>query len=234
MKKKLAKLSPRKQLGLVCAGLLLFALAGYFMLVAPQSSQAAKVQAEVEATQLQLAQAQAAASRIVKPQPIRVADLFRLARAMPDQEDMPGIILELNRLAADSGISFDSITPRELTPMSGYQVSGLDLEFQGNFYSLSDFLLRLRSLVAVRGGTLDAQGRLFSVEALQFDEGASLFPQIKATLNLNAYVYGTGTTATPAAPALPSTTTTTPASAGSAPSTPPVAPTGATAAGATP
>ena len=50
---------------------------------------------------------------------IRVADVYRLTKAMPDQVDMPGIILELNQIAEDSGITFEQYTPATTaTPIS--------------------------------------------------------------------------------------------------------------------
>ena len=44
----------------------------------------------------------------------------------------------------------------------------IDLAFEGNYFSLTDFLYRLRRLVEVRHGKLDATGRLFSVGKIDF------------------------------------------------------------------
>ena len=108
-----------------------------------------------------------------------------------------------------------------------YQQIGIDLAFEGRFYDLSDFLYRLRNLVAVHGGALNATGRLFSVDSIAFDQGSLHFPQVKATLTVSAYNFGDGTAApVPAA----ATASTAPASEGSQPI--PAAPPGATAAGA--
>jgi hypothetical protein len=94
----------------------------------------------------------------------------------------------------------------------------ISLEFTGNFYDLNDFLFRLRSLVAVRGGALQASGRLFSVDSLEFTQGSGGFPNISAKINVKAYVYGTGAApapTTPAAPATPPPTPSDPASVAS-------------------
>ena len=87
----------------------------------------------------------------------------------------------------------------------------IDLTFAGNFYGLSDFLYRLRNLVAVQKGRLIANGRLFAVDKLQFVEGDGGFPAIKALLTVSAFLYGTGPVAgaAPTAPALPTDTTAT-------------------------
>jgi len=77
----------------------------------------------------------------------------------------------------------------------------IDLVFDGNYYELSDFLFRLRSLVRVKGGQLEATGRLFTVNNLNFVESEHAFPQIKATINVTAFVYGTGAAPAPGQPA---------------------------------
>lgn len=217
MKAKTRKISPAALSVLIGLGGALVLAAGMFLLVLPQRHQAADMKSQIADTELQITQArQAAAPKL--PQPIHVADLFKLVKAMPDNADMPGILLQLNQTAHDSGIDFDAITPQ--APVVGavpVQVP-ISLEFTGNFYDLNDFLFRLRSLVAVRGGALQASGRLFSVDSLEFTQGSGGFPNISAKINVKAYVYGTGAApapATPAAPATPPATPSDPASVAS-------------------
>jgi hypothetical protein len=123
---------------------------------------------------------------------------------MPDRADMSGVLLELNRIAADTGIRFESISPQTAVPISGYQAVPIVLTFDGNFYDLSDFLYRLRTLVHVDEGRLAASGRLFAIDTLDFAESPDGFPRIIASLVVDAFVYGTGAPAT----ATPATTTT--------------------------
>ena len=88
----------------------------------------------------------------------------------------------------------------------------ISVTFNGNFYNLADFLYRLRSLVSVHGGRLDATGRLFAVDTLSFNESDLKFPQIQATLVIDAFVYAAApapAVAPPAATPPASTTTTT-------------------------
>jgi hypothetical protein len=230
------QLDPRAQIGIAIAAPLLVLVLGWMMVVGPQKSQAAKVADEIVSVQQQIEQAHVAARAASKPEPIRAADIFRLATAMPDSADMPGIILQLSQVAQESGIQFTSITPSPVpTHGTGYETMKIDLSFSGNFYGLSDFLYRLRNLVGVRGGELKATGRLFAVEKLSFGEGKPAFPQINAALTLDAFVYGTvalpgaapvPAPTTPTDPNATSTTTTTTPTG----STPPA---GATAAGTT-
>ena len=221
------QLHPGALIGIVVGGVLLVGLAGWFLLVRPQGAklkslkaQTAEVQAKVDSYQQQVAAARAAPK-------IEVADVYRLAKAMPDRTDMPDLLLELSQLARDTGIRFDSVSPQSGAAIASYQVIPIAVTFNGNFYNLADFLYRLRSLVSVHGGRLDATGRLFSVDTLTFNESPLLFPQIQATLVIDAFVYGSGTP--PPLVATPTTTTTDTTSTTTTTST---APTGASATGA--
>jgi Tfp pilus assembly protein PilO len=188
---------------IVIAVLLVVTLAGYFVLISPQRSKSADLREEAQAIETQIQTLRIANAQVQKSEPIRVADLFRVSKAMPSTDDMPGVLLELNRIARETGIRFESITPQEPTDAGGYQRRPIDLVFDGNFYELSDFIFRLRSLVRVRGGQLEATGRLFTVNSLNFTESKRSFPRIKATLNVSAYVYGTGAPTSPPPPAAP-------------------------------
>jgi hypothetical protein len=222
-------------IAIVVAGLLVVTLAGYFLVISPQRSKAAELATEAGSIEAQIQALRIANAQVRNVEPIRVADLFRVSKAMPSTDDMPGVLLELNRIANETGISFESITPQEATDAGGYLRRPIDLVFDGNYYELSDFLYRLRSLVRVRGGQLEATGRLFTVNALNFVESERAFPRIKATLNISAYVYGTGAavpaqpTPAPAAPAPAQPAPAAPAPAQPSPSPPPA---GASATGA--
>ncbi|MCW2965904.1 MAG: hypothetical protein JWO17_3156 [Actinomycetia bacterium] len=245
MKKKLAALDPRLQFGAIGLGLLLLTVAGYLGIVSPEGVKATKVQKEADAVQAQIYQRRAELRAGLHPPTIQTADLFRLARAMPDRTDMPGIILTLSDLARSAGISFDLIEPATGNAVlsTSYETDRIHLLFNGDFYGLSDFLYRLRSLVSVRDARLDASGRLFNVDALTFTVPAGGFPQISAELFVNAYVYGSSAPAATTAPGATDTTATTTTSAPTTttastttttPSTGTPPPPGATAAGATP
>lgn len=204
------KLSPRTQIVVVAAGVLVIVLLGYFLLVSPQKQKAGTLSKQIDATNMQILQARALSHQSQRVEPIRVASLFRLTKAMPDEADMSGILLQLNLVAEQSGISFDSIQPGAAVLLSGYQAVPITISFTGNYYGLVDFLQRLRNLVDVQAGELDASGRLFAVDTLGFAEATSGFPQVAATLVVDAFVYGTGAPATSGAPApAPATTATT-------------------------
>jgi len=215
---KIRKPLPQQALiAIVVAAVLLFGFAAWFLLVHPQGgkltnlrAQAADVQAKIDAYNQQVAAARTAPK-------IEVADVYRLAKAMPDKTDMPDVLLELSQLARDTGISFETIAPEPAVGIGSYSVVPISVTFNGNFYDLADFLYRLRSLVTVNAGRLDATGRLFEVDTLSFNEGPAKFPQIQASLVIDAFVYAAAPAAppTPAAPAATTTSATTTTTGGS-------------------
>lgn len=204
----------------VAPALLIVAVVGYFLLVKPKQDAAADFGTEITQLEDQIDAAIAARDR-ANPRgdetTIRVADLFQLTKAMPDSTDMPGIVLELDSIAAESGVSFSSIAPSPVAAGTGFSKVPINLVFEGNYYDLADFLFRLRNLVLVRDGRLEADGRLFSLDSVSLRSTPESFPLIQSSLTVTAYVYapagatdpaaaGTATTPAPA----PTTTTPTP------------------------
>ena len=86
----------------------------------------------------------------------------------------------------------------------------IQVQFTGNFYNLLAFLQRLRNLVRVENGNLFTAGRLFDVSNVTFAAGSKGFPQIQATLTINAFVpqAPASTAAVPGSTDTTSTTTT--------------------------
>ena len=227
----MTKLPTSAKLGLLAAAVVVVLLVGWFALVAPKRSEAARLHQKIADVQAQIDEAHTSLSRPPATAPaIRVADLFRLSRAMPNQADMPGVLLQLSRVAGETAVSFESISPHDPVAVGPYEQLSIDLAFEGRFYDLSDFLYRLRNLVGVHGGVLNATGRLFSVDSISFNQGALSFPQVKATLTVSTYIFGDGSAAPVPAATATGTPTSAPVSEGSQPI--PAVPAGATAAGA--
>ena len=200
---------PRElQIVLVCAGLLVFAIAGYFMLISSKRSQAKDLRAQTAQVQAQVDRNRASAYAKALPA-ARAATVYRLAQAMPSDVEMSNMILQLNQIAEDSGITFDEITPQAPTQDTNFDVHPITVVFTGNYYNLSDFLLRVRNLVRVHNGKLISNGRMFAVTGVTFAEAEQKFPYITANLTIDAFVLGSAQTAAAVTPPSGSTTTST-------------------------
>jgi Tfp pilus assembly protein PilO len=189
--------------------ILIVAAAAYMVVIRPKRSEAGRLDEQVAEMQLKVTAARLAARPQHQATTIKVADVFEVSKAMPDTDDMPGIILDLNSVAEATGIRFVSIQPSAPTPKTGYSAIGISLTFEGNYFDLTDFLFRLRNLVTVRDGRLASSGRLFTLDSLSMKEGKDGFPSINAGLTVSAYVYGVSDP-NAAAPVTPPSTETPP------------------------
>ena len=180
-------LDPRLIAASAVVTLLVFVV-GYFALVAPRRHESARLASHIEQVREQIVTARLAL-RPTTRQAIEAAAFFPLARAMPTSSDMPDLVLQLSQIADETGITFKSITPGSPAAVGSYAKIPVDLEFDGRFYDLADFLFRLRNLVDVHGGQLHVGGRLFTVDGITFGQGDAKFPQVEATLTVDAYSY---------------------------------------------
>lgn len=206
--------------GIVGAGLLVL-LIGWFGLVRPQSHKAASLAKQTAAVQQEIATnltqiaAQKTASAVPAAPQIRVADVYKLAKAMPSNVDMPDILLELDQVAKDAGVELQGISPSAPDPTGKI---ALELTVNGDFFTVTDLLYRLRNFVSVRNGTLEASGRLFDVDNLSISPSSG--SKVSAAISLHTYQYVPAAPVAPVAPAstdtsstsTDTTTTTTPSS----------------------
>jgi Tfp pilus assembly protein PilO len=179
---------------------LLVAAIAFMVVIRPKRAESGRLDEQIAEMQMKVSAAQLASRPQQQALTIKVADVFEVSKAMPDTDDMPGIILDLNSVAEATGIRFLSIQPSAPTPKTGYSAIGITLTFEGNYFDLTDFLFRLRNLVTVRDGHLSSAGRLFTLDTMSMKEGKDGFPSINAGLTVSAYVYGA---ADPAAAVVP-------------------------------
>jgi len=221
------------RLAVVIGGLILLAVAGYFFLIAPKKNEVKSLNKEIVQLHQQISDQTAQATQAAGLSKILVADYNKLQSAMPSEPNMIELYQQLFALAKDTGIRFDGITPETAVDASAFQVLPITVTFQGTFDELSDFLYRLQSLVLVDNHKLSTKGRLFTVDQVAFTEGLNGFPQLAATLQIDAYAFGhpvvsasntgtstttsttsTSTTSTPGASTTSIPTTTTSSSGG--------------------
>ena len=195
-------------------GILIVAAIAYFLLIGPKRAEAGKLAEEIAQLETQVRTAKLASEPKEAGTQLKVAGLFELTKAMPDRDDMPGIILELNAIAEAAGVTFKSISPQPIVAGAGYRSLPISLSFEGNYYDLTDFLFRLRNLVAVRDGRLSSAGRFFTLDTLDMHDAG--LPRIEAILVVSAYVYDAA--AQSAAPIAPITGAPVPTTTAAAPS----------------
>lgn len=201
---------------IVCIGLGVLALiigaAGFLLAVHPEQSKAAKLDAEIAATQAKLASMH---GRVRGPV-IRAADLFQLARAMPDSTDMPGIVLGLAHAAGAASVKLLSIQPAAtgVPQPDGATAYPIKVVVDGRWGGVTRFLHVLRQEVQVKDTKLSAAGRLFVVDNVQIVSQGGSSDQVEASINANAFTYGVAPPPVTDTSSTGTTTTTTTSSGG--------------------
>jgi hypothetical protein len=198
-------------IALIVGGDLILLVLGWFLLVSPQRATAKSNAQATQATLVQIEQVKLADTKASEPvvqpkQPeIRTAYLYKLSKAMPLTTDMPNLLLELNQVVRSTGVELSSISPAPTDPTTGATL--ITLSVSGDFYSVTDLLYRLRTLVAVRNGGLEVSGRLFSITSVGLTPSGT-GRILNATLTLDAFTFGAAAqAASAAAPPAPVDTT---------------------------
>ena len=187
---KLSRGEQKTQLVAGGAALLILAAAVWFLLISPKRSDITALESEITAATQRLADKRGALASPPSAVRVRATDLYRLTKALPDANDMSGIILDVNRLAARNNLRFGSLVPSTPVAGSGTLALPVTVTVQGRFASVSRFLGDIRKLVQVRDGLLDARGRLYSVSQIDLGQpDGGQFPVVKATVTLNAYAF---------------------------------------------
>jgi len=181
--------------------LLVIVLLVWFFVLSPVRNEMTDVKAQLEKTQERMALAQ---TRLAQAEATREeakrnqARLLELAKMVPETEEIPSLLLQIQDLANQSGISFDSITPGDVVDsqyLSG-RILPLDVEFTGTFFDMSDFVYRVEQLVGGPGRLLAVKSLTMSLAggAEQAAPGAS--PALKVKMTLYAFLSGGGARST--------------------------------------
>jgi Tfp pilus assembly protein PilO len=207
---KAKKLPRGATIGMIVAGDIVLLLMGWFLLVSPQRSTAKSIARSVAATEGQIAEArkpvvQPSAAVQPKQPEIRTAYLYKLSKAMPMTQDMPDLLLEISQVVRNSGVHLTSIAPSPPDPTGATDIS---VAVSGDFYSLTDLLYRVRSLVAVRQGALDVSGRLFTIKSVGLTPTGT-GRTLNGAITLSAFTFGAAAANAAAAPVVTPTDTST-------------------------
>jgi Tfp pilus assembly protein PilO len=222
---------------LLIAVVALVAAAGaYWMLVlSPKRAELAKLDTDLVAAQGELSSAQATLGTYEKAQGAyrrNYATVVRLGKAVPADDDVRSLVVQLDSAAEKSGVDFDRIAigesgatgptvasdPAGTTPAppgavsvgpAGFTAMPFSFAFNGDFDNLSTFFSRLERFVTVSNERIDVTGRLLRLESLSLKpdaEGSHIVAEIGASSYLLPSSEGVTAGGTATAPAATTTT----------------------------
>ena len=211
----------------------------YFLALSPKRAEIAKLDKDIAAQQSQLQQSQAQLASYEKARDNyrkNYTTMTRLGKAVPADDDVRSLLVQLNDAADRSKVDFHAISigsgggstapgaggasTEGLAPApgtvpvgsAGFAAMPFSFGFEGSFFRLSDFFNRLEDFVTVTNKDIDVSGRLLllgSISITPTDDLKHMTAQIGAASYLVPPAEGIEG-ATPASP--------TGAAAGAAPS----------------
>ena len=190
----LRALTPRDRMVLMVVVLAAAIVGSWLLVVQPKRSEASKLgdQLKVAQTQLQTAQQQVQAGLAAKASFARsYTQLARLGEAVPADDNVPSMILQLQNAAATDHVDFrtldvsadssSSTTPTAATTTqavtgtlppgaavgsAGFPIESFTFTFRGNFFHLSSFLGRVQRFVVTKNHQVTVSGRLLTLNAI--------------------------------------------------------------------
>lgn len=171
------KLSPRDELILELLLVVLAAVLIVMLLVLPQYRQIGEIKVKQEQVRRQVQEAEATLARLKEAKAESIAnraELIKIANRVPDEPQLPTLIVAIQDVANQSGVEFISVTPEAVSEAGSFSIVPLRLSVTGQFRDLVDFLGRLYALqreVRVNSVTIAVQ----DYPTLSADLGAQTF-----------------------------------------------------------
>jgi Tfp pilus assembly protein PilO len=201
----------------------------YFVVLSPKREELAKLDSDIAAQETAVEQARltlAGYEQAKKTYKKNYATLARLGKAVPTDDDVTSMMVQLEGTADRSGVNFEKIelgsglggatTATAATPADGQLASApgsvpvaggvlsampFSFSFTGSYFDLSAFFARLERFVAEKNQKLDSTGRLLRLETVTIAPSAAGFPNMQAQITAASYivppVQGVGESAAP-------------------------------------
>jgi hypothetical protein len=234
-------------------GVAFLVLAGAFYKfgLKPKQDEASAVKTKVEDAQGRLDAAHAlldANEQARKEFRSAYSTVVRLGKAVPGDDDVRSLIVQLDRAADRTFVDFQSIAvdetvatattvstdpaaapttgtlpPGATVGPAGFPVMPFSFSFRGGFFRLGRFFARIDNFVKANNEKIGVTGRLLTIDGLKLEPDTTGFPNIKATVQATSYLVspleGATGGATPAGPAGTTPTTPPPADGSTPPTT---------------
>jgi hypothetical protein len=195
------------------------AVGAYWMLVlSPKRQEVAKLDKQITMKRSALSEAEAQVAEFEQARQryrANYAMVARLGKAVPVDDDVRSLMVQVNAAAGRAGVDFRKIsvggsaaapaagagatgaTGTGTTPppgavtvgTAGFSTMPFSFNFKGSFFELGKFFNRIDKFVAVRNGGLDVTGRLLLLNSITLTPDTQKgFPTLTAEVSANSYL----------------------------------------------
>ena len=191
----------------------LAAAAFFFLVISPKRDQMAQLDADIATTQQALQAAEKLAADYTRAKATyqtSYASVVRLGKAVPADDDLRSLVVQLESAANRSAVDFRtidvgggqtagnaakdaaagvSLPPGATVGEAGFPVMPVNFAFRGSFPKLSKFFSRLDRFVTVQNNEVNVSGRLLLVDSISLTPDATLgYPYIRAQVGATSYL----------------------------------------------
>jgi len=198
----------------------------WFLALSPKRAEATKLDADIATKQTELDQSVAQIASYEKAKvgyKANYTTMVRLGKAVPADDDVRSLLVQINAAAARSKVDFQGInvgggataaptdapaTPGVLAPApgtvpvgsAGFSAMPFSFDFEGSFFRLSDFFNRLEDFVTVTNKDVDVTGRLLLLGSISLTVDQGDDDHLKAKIGAASYLAPTADAVKAAAP----------------------------------
>jgi hypothetical protein len=187
----------------------------WFLVLSPKREEIAKLDADI-AAQEQAAQQSAMLvaeySKAKQNYRVNYTTIARLGKAVPADDDVRSLLVQLDDAASKSKVTFRSMTlagggssapttttsttPGSLAPApgtvpvgsAGFSAMPFNFSFSGSFFTLSDFFSRLERFVTVQNDKIDVTGRLLLLGSIAVTPDTGDLGRLQAQIGAVSYL----------------------------------------------
>ncbi len=185
----------------------------YFLVLSPQRDEVARLDGEIAAQEASVEQARLMVATYEKAKSSykgNYATLARLGKAVPGDDDVRSLMVQLESTANRSGVDFQGIelstslgsseesstdaaglaSAPGAIPVAGGVLSAMPFSFtfNGSYFDLTTFFARLEHFVSLSNAKLDSTGRLLRLESVSIAPSNAGFPDMQAEINAASYM----------------------------------------------
>lgn len=186
------------------------AIAFWMLALSPKREEAAALSEQIAAKQVELdaARQQVATYELARQAyPVNYATVARLGKAVPADDDVRSLVVQLDAAAKRSNVDFElidvgkgavasgsadapatDVIPGASLNAAGFTTLPMSFAFRGSYFELSTLFTRLERFVTVSNRRIGVSGRLLLLHSISLVPDTEGFPRMRAQINAASYL----------------------------------------------